>query len=187
MSEKADCVIIGGGITGASIAYHLTKMGCTDVVLLEKDYLASKATSVCPGGIRSQWQDEAACLYAREAVKFFENLDEELHPDFPLPFYQTGYLFVAHKPETLEIFKKNVALQNRLDIPSEILSPDDIKKIVPEYHTEGVVGGSFCNKDGLTPMNPRCLSTLTETRSRDSESVTSCAATLPKPQRPVLP
>ncbi len=149
MSEKADCVIIGGGITGASIAYHLTKMGCTDVVLLEKDYLASKATSVCPGGIRSQWQDEAACLYAREAVKFFENLDEELHPDFPLPFYQTGYLFVAHKPETLEIFKKNVALQNRLDIPSEILSPDDIKKIIPEYNTEGVVGGSFCNKDGF--------------------------------------
>lgn len=54
MGEKADWVIIGGGITGASIAYHLTKTGCTDVVLLEKDYLASKATSVSPGGIRSQ-------------------------------------------------------------------------------------------------------------------------------------
>ncbi len=62
MSARADCVVIGGWITGASIAYHLTELGCHGVVLLEKDYLASKATSVCPGGIRSQWQDEAACL-----------------------------------------------------------------------------------------------------------------------------
>ena len=48
MSERADCVIIGGGVIGASIAYHLTRLGCHDVVLLEKDYLASKATGVCP-------------------------------------------------------------------------------------------------------------------------------------------
>ncbi|MGH9319707.1 MAG: NAD(P)/FAD-dependent oxidoreductase [Vicinamibacteria bacterium] len=149
MSESADCIIIGGGITGASIAYHLTKKGCRDVVLLEKDYLASKATSVCPGGIRCQWQDEAACLYARESVKFFENLEDELHPDFPLPFHQTGYLFMAHSPATLEIFQKNVALQNRLGIPSRILSPQEVSEIVPELDVEGIVGGAFCDKDGF--------------------------------------
>jgi sarcosine oxidase subunit beta len=149
MRERTDCAIIGGGITGASIAYHLTRMGCRDVVLLEKDYLASKATGVCPGGIRCQWQDEAACLYAREAVKFFENLDEELHPDFDLPFHQTGYLFVAHSEKTLDVFRRNVALQNRLGIPSELLSPDDIGRLVPELNLEGVAGGAFCGKDGF--------------------------------------
>jgi sarcosine oxidase subunit beta len=149
MSDRADCVIIGGGIIGASIAYHLTRLGCRDVVLLEKDYLASKATGVCPGGIRSQWQDEAACLYARESVKFFERIDEDLHPDFPLPFRQTGYLFLAHSQATFEIFRKNVALQNRMDIPSELVTPDDIATIVPELNLEGLVGGSFCSKDGF--------------------------------------
>lgn len=150
MSERSsECVIIGGGITGASIAYHLTKLGCRDVVLLEKDHLASKATGVCPGGIRAQWQSEAACLYAREAVTFFENLDDELHPDFPLPFHQTGYLFVAHEEETLEVFKKNIALQNSLGIPSELVDADGIRKIVPEFAVDGVLGGAFCNKDGF--------------------------------------
>ncbi len=149
MGERADCIIIGGGVIGASIAYHLTRFGCPDVVLLEKDYLASKATGVCPGGIRSQWQDEAACLYARESVKFFERIDEELHPEFPLPFRQTGYLFLAHSPTTFELFRKNVALQNRLDIPSELVTPEDIAAIVPELKLEDVVGGSFCGKDGF--------------------------------------
>jgi sarcosine oxidase subunit beta len=149
MSEGADCIIIGGGITGASIAYHLTKKSRLDVILLEKDYLASKATSVCPGGIRTQWQDEAACLYALEAVKFFENLEEELHPGFPLPFLQTGYLFVAHSPSTLAIFEKNVALQNRLGIPSKLLRPGEIAELVPELNLKGVVGATFCSKDGF--------------------------------------
>ncbi len=149
MSERAESVIIGGGIIGASIAYHLTRLGCHDVVLLEKDRLASKATGVCPGGIRSQWQDEAACLYARESVLFFERIDEELHPQFPLPFRQTGYLFLAHSASTFDVFRKNVALQNRLDIPSELLSPGDVAAMVPELDLEGVVGGSFCRKDGF--------------------------------------
>ena len=137
MSERAECIVIGGGIIGASIAYHLTRLGCRDVVLLEKDYLASKATSVCPGGIRSQWQDEAACLYARESVRFFERIDEELHPEFPLPFRQTGYLFLAHSPSTFELFRKNVALQNRLEIASELLLPADIETIVESVRRTG--------------------------------------------------
>jgi sarcosine oxidase subunit beta len=127
----------------------LTRLGCRDVVLLEKDSLASKATGVCPGGIRSQWQDEAACLYARESVEFFERLEDELHPEFPLPFLQTGYLFLAHTHTTLEIFRKNVALQNRLGIPSKLVDPGDVPSIVPELNLEGLVGGSFCGKDGF--------------------------------------
>jgi sarcosine oxidase subunit beta len=149
MSERAESVIIGGGIIGASIAYHLTLLGCRDVVLLEKDRLASKATGVCPGGIRAQWQDEAACLYARESVKFFERIGEELRPEFPLPFRQTGYLFLAHTPATFEVFRKNVALQNRLGIPSELLSLEAVADIVPDLNLEGVVGGTFCRKDGF--------------------------------------
>ena len=149
MSENADCVIIGGGITGASIAYHLTQLENLNVILLEKDALASKATGICPGGVRQQFSIETACLYARESVRFFENLDEELHPEFPLPFKQAGYLFLAHEELTLKGFRANVELQNRLDIPSEIVGPDDVSKLVPGINTEGLLGASFCGTDGF--------------------------------------
>lgn len=149
MRERADCVVVGGGITGSSIAYHLTRAGCTRVVLLEKDHLASKATGVCPGGIRQQWSTEAACLYAQYSVRFFENLGEELQPDFPLPFHQTGYLFLAHSEATLAAFKINVSLQSRLGICSEMLSPEETSKILPGLKREGLLGGSFCATDGF--------------------------------------
>ncbi len=149
MAERVDCVVIGGGITGASIAYHLTRAGCTNVILLEKDHLASKATTVCPGGIRQQWSSEAACLYARESVRFFENLGGELEPDFPLPFHQTGYLFLAHNERTLAGFRTNVQLQNRLGVSSEILTPEEASKLVPGIKREGLTGASFCATDGF--------------------------------------
>jgi sarcosine oxidase subunit beta len=149
MSNGADCVIIGGGIIGVSIAYHLTRLDYSDVVLLEKDHLASKATSVCPGGVRQQWSSEPACLYARESVRFFEGLSEELQPEFPLPFNQTGYMFLAHQEETLTNLRANVALQNRLNIPSQILSPEEAVELVPELATGALLGASFCATDGF--------------------------------------
>jgi sarcosine oxidase subunit beta len=149
MKQRADCVVIGGGITGTSIAYHLTRAGRTGVVLLEKDHLASKATGVCPGGIRQQWATEAACLYAQYSVRFFESLGEELQPEFPLPFHQTGYLFLAHNEATLAAFEANVSLQNRLGISSEMLSPEETAKIVPGLEPKGLLGGTFCATDGF--------------------------------------
>jgi sarcosine oxidase subunit beta len=149
VGERADCVIIGGGITGCAIAYQLTRLGCRDLVLLEKDFLASKATGVAPGGIRQQFADETACLYARESVRFFERLNEELRPEFPLPFLQTGYLFLAHHPETLETYRKNVRMQNRLEIPSEILDPQEAAERVPGLELQDLLGASFCRTDGF--------------------------------------
>jgi sarcosine oxidase subunit beta len=149
MTERADCVIIGGGIIGASIAYYLTQLDCSNIILLEKDHLASKATGVCPGGIRQQWSNEQACLYARESVRFFENLSEELEPEFPLPFLQTGYLFLAHQETTLESFRKNVALQNRLEIDSRLISPQEAVELVPGLAEEGLIGAAFCPSDGF--------------------------------------
>jgi sarcosine oxidase subunit beta len=149
MTERADCVIVGGGVIGASISYYLTRFHCSNVILLEKDYLASKATGVCPGGIRQQWSTEAACIYARESVRFFENLTGELEPDFPLPFLQTGYLFLAHEQSTLEAFRTNVTLQNRLEIPSEILTPGDAVKLVQGLSKERLLGAAYCASDGF--------------------------------------
>lgn len=142
MGETFDCIIIGGGITGASIAYHLTKKGCRDVLLLEKDHLASKATSVCPGGIRAQWQDEAACLYAREAVKFFENLEEELRPDFPLPGLE-GYFQAAGFSGHGYMLSPSVGLVIAEMVlgeePSLPVEPFSFGRFVKNAHRDGLV------------------------------------------------
>ncbi len=133
---------------GCSTAYHLAKWGMNDVIVLEKAFIASKATGVCPGGIRQQWSSEIGCLFSKASVRFFKELDDELHPDAPLEFRQSGYLFLAYSERVLEAYQRNVALQNALGIPSKIVDDEDIKYLVPDIHRSGVIGGAYCHEDG---------------------------------------
>jgi sarcosine oxidase subunit beta len=146
--ENATCVIIGAGVMGCSIAYHLAKQEMKDVILLEKEFIASKATGICPGGVRQQWSTELGCLLSKASVEFFENLDEELHPEFPLSFVQSGYLFLAYSDGALGAYRENVALQNSFGIPSEILSAEQIKELIPAINLTGILGGAYCKEDG---------------------------------------
>jgi sarcosine oxidase subunit beta len=146
--EKATCVIIGAGVMGCSLAYHLAKKKFKDVILLEKEFIASKATGICPGGIRQQWSSKLGCLLSKASVEFFKNLDEEIHPGFPLSFVQSGYLFLAYSDEVLASYRQNVALQNSFGIPSEILSAEQIKELIPSINITGILGGAYCKEDG---------------------------------------
>lgn len=147
--QRADVVIVGGGVIGCSIAYHLTKSNMRDVILLEKEFIASKATGVCPGGIRQQWSSETGCLLAKASVGFFKDIEGELVPDIPLQFVQSGYLFLAFSPEILESYTRNVALQNSLGIPSRIVAPEEINDLAPEIRLEGILGAAYCSEDGF--------------------------------------
>ncbi len=149
MPSSAEVVIIGGGITGCSIAYHLTQAGLCDVIILEKEGLACGATGICPGGIRQQFEGQADCLMARRSVRFWEEVNQRLEPEAPFEFERSGYLFLAESPRLLERFRANVALQNRLGIPSEILSPEQISRLLPALRLDGILGGSFCAEDGF--------------------------------------
>ena len=80
---------------------------------------------------------------------FFGNLEGELRPEVPLDFVQSGYLFLAHTPETLDVYRENVRLQNHLGVPSCILERSEIQRQVPDLNTEGVLGGAFCAEDGF--------------------------------------
>ena len=150
MGEVAEHTIIGGGIAGCSLAYFLAKKGVKDIVLLEKDYLASKETGICPGGIRQQHTNELCARLAKKSVdEFFSKIDEELHPEYPLPFIQSGYMFLAHTENTLKSYRENVEEQNRWGIPSQILAPHEILDIVPGISPEGLLGAAFCRTDGF--------------------------------------
>jgi sarcosine oxidase subunit beta len=119
-----------------------------DVVVLEKDFIACKATGVCPGGIRQQWSSEIGCLLSKASVQFFKSLEEELRPEIPLQFQQSGYLFLAYSDEVLDAYRKNVALQNTLGIPSRVVCAEEIADLVQDIDTENVLGGAYCHEDG---------------------------------------
>ena len=148
-ARATQVAIIGGGVIGCSIAYHLARLGLTDVVVFERKRVASGATGVCPGGIRQQFEGEPECILAQRSMRFFEQVNECLQPEMPFVFERTGYLFLADTTERLERFQRNVAVQNRLGIQSRMVTPEEIGQIVPELIRDGIAGGAFCAEDGF--------------------------------------
>jgi sarcosine oxidase subunit beta len=145
-SSTADVAIIGGGIMGASTAYHLARRGCTDVVILEKDLLAQASTGLSAGGIRQQFSHPANIRLSQEAVRLFERFEEEFGVD--VEFRQVGYLFLAQSEDVWLEFLDNVRLQRQYGVPAETLTPDEIKHRWPYLEVSDLRGGTFCPEDG---------------------------------------
>ena len=147
MKNKADVVIIGGGVNGCSLAYNLTKKGLK-VVLVEKKYLSSGATGACGAGIRQQWSTRENASLAIESVKIFEGLTKELGED--IEFRQGGYLIAIHDEKEMRQAEKNVALQRSLGLKVDILPPEDIPTVVSILDVQGMraIGATFCPTDG---------------------------------------
>lgn len=143
-----DAVIIGGGVVGCSIAYNLAKKGLTNIAVVEKQYLASGATGRCGAGVRQQWGLEMNIRLARESVRMFENMNEELDYDGDIEFKQGGYLILAYTEKQWDQFQKNVELQRKLGVDVHLKTPEEAREIVPHLNTEGLIGATFCQKDG---------------------------------------
>lgn len=142
----AEVIVIGGGVIGCSIAYHLAKLGCRDVAVLERHYIGSGSTEKCPGGIRQQFSTEINVKLSMESVKFFERFEEETGhtPDFR----QHGYLMLATTEEEMEMFRQNVALQREIGLEVYFLSPQEVKEIVPQLNIDDILGATYCPSDG---------------------------------------
>ena len=140
--------VVGAGISGLSIAFHLLERGLGTVTIVDAAGIGAGASSVAPGGVRQQWGSVAGCLIARESFVVYERLSERLGVDVPARFDRCGYLFVADRPETLDRLEANVAIQRRADVPSELVTAERIAELVPGLHTEGVAGGAHCAEDG---------------------------------------
>lgn len=146
--RTADAVIVGGGVMGASTAYHLARRGIGDVVLLEREpYLGQMSTGQCAGGIRHQFSTEVNIRLSTESIRMMERFPDELDQDVGLKF--CGYLFLLTRDEDLPTFRENVALQHRLGIATRWLEPAECKDLVPELEMDGVLAGTIYDRDGL--------------------------------------
>ncbi len=146
MAETADIIIIGAGIVGCSIAYHLALQGAGNVVVLEKDLICSGSTGKSAGGIRQQFATEVNLQLSIESLRMFHRMREELGVD--AEFRQVGYLFMATTPAEMTMFRRQADLQRRCRIPVEIVSPDEIRRLVPHVRLDDIIGGAYCPTDG---------------------------------------
>ena len=152
LPKTADVVIIGGGVMGASAAYHLAKRGCTDIVLLEKGpFLGMEATGKCAGGIRYQFSTEINVQLSLLSLPMLQRFEEELGQDIDLRW--PGYLFLLDNEADLATFRRNVAMQNRLGVPSQIISHDEAKALAPLLIMDDILGAAWHAGDGLADPN----------------------------------
>jgi sarcosine oxidase subunit beta len=143
----ASVVIIGGGVVGCSIAYHLAGRGVRDVVVLERETVGSGTTSKAAGGIRAQFPTETEIRFSLEAIRVFERFEEEFGVD---PGYKKiGYLFLVSDHADLRGFEERIALQRRLGVDVRVITAEDAKKMVPALRVDDLVAAVWGPNDGL--------------------------------------
>ncbi len=150
--NTADIVIIGGGVMGASTAYHLAARGQKNIVLLEKEqFFGQGATGRCAGGVRYQFGTEVNVRLSLESLPMFERFAEEIGQQ--IDFRKCGYLFLLTMEEDLRVFRNTLAMQQRLGVQTEWLSGDEIRLRLPMMELNDVLGGTFNASDGLVDPN----------------------------------
>jgi sarcosine oxidase subunit beta len=166
VSETADVVIVGAGIIGGSVAFHLLERdpGLRVVVLEKEAEPGTGATSKATGGVRFQFSTEANVRLTQLSYRYFTHAEEILGS--PVDFTRHGYLFVTTDPVTLEQCHRNVALQRGLGVASELLTPAEIQTHLASLVTHDLLGGTFCADDGSADPYSMLQAFLARGRSR---------------------
>ncbi len=144
--SQARAVIIGGGVVGCSLAYHLAKLGWTDVVLLERKQLTSGTTWHAAGLIGQLRATANMTQLAKYSAELYGSLEAET--EVATGFRQHGSLGVAISDARLEEFKRGASMAKTFGLEAEMLSPDECKQAYPFLNLDGVHGGVFLPKDG---------------------------------------
>ena len=155
--RTADVVLIGGGIVGSSIAYHLVAAGCKNVLAMERETAQGKgSTGKSMGGVRAQFSTPVNIQMSLYSIPFFRDFEDAL--GHPSGYRAQGYLFVAASSTHLNYLRANLTRQVALGLTTaRLLDPEDIVKMVPQLRSDDIVGGSFCSTDGF--VDP-CVPTL---------------------------
>jgi sarcosine oxidase, subunit beta len=142
---RAEVVVIGGGVVGTSAAFHLAEAG-VDVLLLERDELASGSTSRAAGGVRAQFSDPVNIQLGLRSLEAFERFADR--PGGEIDLVQHGYLFLLDNTDDVAAFQRNVAVQNELGVPSRMLDVAEACAMSPYVNPEGLLAATFSARDG---------------------------------------
>ncbi|TMB96828.1 MAG: FAD-binding oxidoreductase [Chloroflexi bacterium] len=144
---SADAVIVGGGVVGCSIAYHLARRGAK-VLLVERDTLGSQSTGKCAGGVRRQFSSETNVLMQQLSIQLLAGLEAETGVD--PEFRQIGYLFLVTNSDQVDDFKRLLSMWLRLGVSdARWVEPSEIRELAPVVRGDDILGGTFCPTDGI--------------------------------------
>jgi sarcosine oxidase subunit beta len=166
MTETADVVIIGSGIVGSSVAYHLAEQGCTNVLVIEREAHQGKgSTGKSMGGVRAQFSTAVNIQMSRYSIDFFSRFDEVV--GHPADYRPHGYLFCATNERHLEYLKANQERQTALGVKNvELVSREEIAKFVPQLRVDDILGGTFCPTDGFVDPHSVMMGFMLNARAR---------------------
>src|SRR5215831_8576106 len=157
MAHTAEVVIIGGGIIGASIAYHLRQDGLSGrLIIIERDTTYARATTpMSMGGVRQQYAAPCNIALARYSLQFYEQFDEIMIGAWGRPqahFHQRGYLFLFDETQRSAMLQK-YSVQRQMGVEVEILSPQQVLELFPHLGLDDITGAIYGRRDGY--LNPR--------------------------------
>jgi sarcosine oxidase, subunit beta len=147
VKPKAKIVIIGGGIMGLALAYYLSEQGETDIVILERGYLCAGASGRNGGGIRAQWGTPTLISLAKRSIELMKVFARDM--GINVWFRQGGYLFLARSAEVAHKLEKGAKLHNQFGVPTQILTADAARDIVPQLTMKNIQLASWNAKDAV--------------------------------------
>jgi sarcosine oxidase subunit beta len=174
--RTAHVVVIGGGVMGASTAYHLARRGCQDVVLLEREeFFGMGATGRCAGGIRYQFSTEINIRLSQLSLPMLDRFEHELGQNIGIR--RDGYLFILTNEHDVEVFRHNVELQRSLGVQTQWLSGDEVRRRVPQLAADDVIAGAYHDKDGLADPNSVVMGYINAGKRLGVRALTNTAVT----------
>jgi sarcosine oxidase, subunit beta len=146
LPASGEVVVIGGGVIGTSIAFHLAEAGVRDVVLLERDELGQGSTCKAAGGVRAQFSDRINIELGARSLEAFVRFGQR--PGQEIDLRQVGYLFLLSTSHDVESFDRDVKLQNELGVTSRMIDVAEAKDLSPLISTDGLLAASYSPDDG---------------------------------------
>ncbi len=143
--QRAEVVVVGGGVMGASTAFHLAEAG-VDVLLLERGTLACGSTSRAAGGVRAQFSDALNVQLGARSLEAFAAF--ERRPGQAIDLRRVGYLFLLTTAGDVAAFEAATALQNDLGVPTRMIGPSEAAALAPGVRTDDVLAAAFHAGDG---------------------------------------
>jgi sarcosine oxidase subunit beta len=164
--------IIGGGVIGTSIAFHLAEAGVRDVVLIERAELGSGSTSRAAGGVRAQFADALNVRLGTRGIEAYARF--AARPGQEIGFRRDGYLFLLSSAADVATFEQGIAVQNSLGVPSRLISPAQARRLSPLIETDGLLAAAYCADDGRCTPESAVLGYATGARRLGAVLVTHC-------------
>jgi sarcosine oxidase, subunit beta len=175
LPAAAGVVIVGGGVIGTSIAFHLAEAGVRDVVLLERGSLGGGSTCRAAGGVRAQFSDALNVEIASRSLRAFADFGSR--PAWEIDLRRVGYLFLLTRGADVTAFERGVELQNALGVPSRMVSAAEAKRLSPLITVDDVLAAAFSPEDGHATPEAVVQGYATAARSLGARLVTGCDVT----------